>query len=567
MGDARPHSNNGFGGDLIAIKPTNMKKIFVYAFVLSALIINAQNAKRPDNWFNLDATADKVNGVSSEKAYKELLKDKKSTTVIVGVIDSGVDYDHEDLKAVMWTNSGEIAGNGIDDDKNGYADDIHGWNFIGGKDGKNVDKDNLEMTRLVRKLRGKYDGKKESDFKTKEEKNELILYNAVNKEYTDAKEKNESTLANYSAFYAGLSKINEQIKEEQKVEKVTAIELKKYQPTDKMGTQLKAIALGNFFESGQYKDLDEGIAAIKEGLDYFKKNLDYMLNLDFDPRTIVGDDYNNSSEKYYGNADCNGPDSFHGTHVAGIVAAARNNGIGMDGVAADVRIMAIRCVPDGDERDKDVANSIRYAVDNGCKVINMSFGKKYSWDKKVVDDAVKYADSKGVLLIHAAGNDGVDIDVVMHYPSKKFEGKGEAKNFMDIGALSWQPAEKIVAPFSNYGKKTVDVYSPGVDIYSTTPKNGYKDASGTSMASPVTCGVAAVLKSYYPTLTPEQIKKILIKSSVKTYKGKQVVKPGSVSQENPNGELVKFEKLGKNAGTVNLYEAVKMAEKFTKTKT
>ena len=245
----------------------------------------------------------------------------------------------------------------------------------------------------------------------------------------------------------------------------------------------------------------------------------------------------------------------------GNIAAARSNGIGMDGVATDVKIMAVRCVPNGDERDKDVANAIRYAVDNGAKILNMSFGKKYSWDKKVVDDAVKYAESKGVLLIHAAGNDNVDIDVVTHYPCKKFEGKGEATNFMDIGALSWKSGDKIVAPFSNYGKKTVDLFSPGVDIYSTTPKNGYKDASGTSMASPVAAGVAAVLKSYYPNLTPQQIKKILIKSSLKTYKGQKVVKPGT------KDELVKFEKLGKNAGCINLFEAVKMAEKFSKTKT
>jgi subtilisin family serine protease len=289
------------------------------------------------------------------------------------------------------------------------------------------------------------------------------------------------------------------------------------------------------------------------------------LNLDFDPRNIVGDDYSNSSERYYGNSDCNGPDSFLGTHVAGIIAASRNNGVGMDGIAADVKIMAIRAVPAGDERDKDVANAIRYAVDNGAKIINMSFGKRYCWDKKVVDDAVKYAESKGVLIIHAAGNDAVDIDVVSNYPSKRYLGKGEATNFMEIGALSWEPEDKIVASFSNYGKKTVDVFSPGVDIYSTTPKNGYKDASGTSMASPVTTGVAAVLKSYYPTLTPQQIKKILVKSSVKTYKGKKVIKPGS--NEGDKDRYVKFEKLGKNAGLVNLYEAIKMAEKFTKTKT
>lgn len=536
-----------------------MKRIFVSALLLSAFIFNGQT-KRPDNWFNLDPTNDKVNGVSSERAYKELLKDKKSTTIIVGVIDSGVDYNHEDLKSVMWTNPGEIAGNGIDDDKNGYIDDIHGWNFIGGKDGKNVDADNLESTRIYRKLKPKYEGKTEADFKTKQEKEELKLYADVKKEYTESRDKSEGAYNQYKFLSDGLTSLNAKIKEEQKVEKVTAVELEKFTATDKNDIKMKLIAT-NIFKGGQGDDLDEVIGSIKEAVDYFKNNLDYSTNIDFDPRSIVGDDYSNSSERNYGNSDCNGPDSFHGTHVAGIIAAARNNGIGMDGVAADVRIMAVRCVPNGDERDKDVANSIRYAVDNGAKVINMSFGKKYSWDKKAVDDAVKYAESKGVLLIHAAGNDGEDIDKVTHYPCKKFEGKGEAVNFIDVGALSWMPDDKIVAPFSNYGKKTVDIFSPGVDIYSTTPKNGYKDASGTSMASPVTCGVAAVLKSYYPSLTPEQLKKILVKSSLKTYKGKKVIKPGT------KDELVKFEKLSKYGGTVNLYEAIKMADKFTKTKT
>ncbi len=538
-----------------------MKRLFIPALLLSALVFNAQNSKRPDNWFNLDASTDKVNGVSTERAYKELLKDKKSTTVIVGVIDSGVDFEHEDLKGVMWTNPGEIAGNGIDDDKNGYIDDIHGWNFIGGKDGSNVNEDNLEMTRLVRRYKEKYDGKTEADFKTKQEKEELKVYNEAKKEYTSKKEADQAKYDTYANLHSGLKNINDAIKKEQNVDKVTLVELQKYNPEDKTAKQMKAFAENNLMKSGKFATLDEGIEAVYEGVDYFKKNLDYALNENFDPRGIVGDDYNNPNERYYGNNDCNGPDSFHGTHVAGIIAASRNNGVGMDGVAADVRIMAIRAVPNGDERDKDVANSIRYAVDNGAKIINMSFGKKYSWDKKVVDDAVKYAQSKGVLLIHAAGNDNEDIDQVTHYPCKKFENKGEATNFVDVGALSWKPDTHMVAPFSNYGKKTVDIFSPGVDIYSTTPKNEYKDASGTSMASPVTAGVAAVLKSYYPALTPEQIKKILVKSSSKTYKGKKVIKPGT------KDELVKFEKLGKNAGTVNLYEAVKMADKFSKTKT
>ncbi len=539
-----------------------MKKILVSLFVAAAFAVTAQDThKRPDNWFNLDPVNDKVNGVGTEKAYAELLKDKKATTIIVGVLDSGVDFDHEDLKEVMWTNPGEIPGNGVDDDKNGYIDDIHGWNFIGGRDGKNVSDDNLEMTRLMRKLKPKYEGKTEKDFQNKQDKEELKLYSAVKEDFTKTKEQFETNYNAVKFLLTNLNDIKTKIKEQQKVEKIGVKEVEAFNAAEKADVRAKNIALNFMKRGGEETDLDDVIKGLDEAYKQFKSYVECGLNPEFDPRSIVGDDYTNSAERYYGNNDCNGPDSFHGTHVAGIIAASRKNGVGMDGIAANVRIMAVRCVPAGDERDKDVANAIRYAVDNGAKILNMSFGKKYSWDKKAVDDAVKYAESKGVLIIHAAGNDNLDIDRVTHYPCKKFEGKGEATNFMDIGALSWEPDSKIVASFSNYGKKTVDLFAPGVDIYSTTPKNGYKDASGTSMASPVTCGVAAVLKSYYPQLTPQQIKKILIKSSVKTYKSKKVIKPGT------KDELVKFEKLSKNGGVVNLYEAIKLAEKATKTKT
>jgi subtilisin family serine protease len=285
------------------------------------------------------------------------------------------------------------------------------------------------------------------------------------------------------------------------------------------------------------------------------------LDVNADTRAIVGDNYNDINEKYYGNGDCKGPAAFHGTHVAGIIAASRKNGIGMDGVADNVRIMSVRCVPDGDERDKDVANAIRYAVDNGAVILNMSFGKKYSPGKKAVDDAVKYAESKGVLLIHAAGNASDDIDEVIHYPCKKLQNGKTPSNFMDVGALSWRPDDEIAAPFSNYGKETVDIFAPGVDIHSTVPDNNqYKDASGTSMAAPVVAGVAAVLKSYFPELTPKQIIKILTKSSIKTYKTKKVIKPGT------KDEMIEFGELSKTGGIVNLYEAVKMAQGMVKVK-
>jgi cell wall-associated protease len=540
-----------------------MKKIFIS---ISALLISgflfSQTQKRPDNWFNLDPANDKVNGVSTERTYKELLKDKKAVPVIVAVLDSGVDYKHEDLKDVMWTNPGEIAGNGIDDDKNGYIDDIHGWSFLGGKDGKNVDSDNLESTRIYRAYKAKYDGKTAADFKSKEEKAELAKYVAAKTDMNDVKSKYEPAYNQLKFFKGGLAIIEADIKAQQGVTDIKAENLEKYTPEDKTAKQTKGILLMSL-KSGKstYAEFKE---QIEEGYEQMSSMIEKSLNPDFDPRSIVGDNYADPYEKYYGNADCKGPHSFHGTHVAGIIAATRNNGIGVDGVAADVKIMAVRCVPDGDERDKDIANAIIYAVDNGAKILNMSFGKKFSWNKKVVDDAVKYAQSKGVLLMHAAGNDHLNIDEVTHYPTTKFEGKGSATNMITIAALSWKPDSMIAAPFTNYGKKSIDLFAPGVDIHSTTPENEYKDASGTSMATPVAAGVAAVLKSYYPNITPEQMKKILVKSSLKTYKGKKIIKPGS--KKGDKDRYVKFEELGKNAGMINLYEAVKLADKMYKMK-
>jgi subtilisin family serine protease len=531
-----------------------MKKITILASLFFVLAANAQN-KRPDNWFNLDAAKDSVNGVSTEKTYSELLKGKKSTTIIVGVLDSGVDYMHEDLKDIMWTNAKEIAGNGIDDDKNGYIDDIHGWNFMGSKDGKNVEKDNLELTRVYKSLKAKYDGKSEKDLVSKADKKEFKYWQIVKADYDKEVNEAEANLNQYKFIRDAVSGVADKIKKEKHIEKVTLDDLKAFEAKEQKDKQGKAIAInqGNKGVSIEdlIKDIEDGIASMDGS----------QLDINSNTRSIVGDNYDDLTEKFYGNGDCKGPGAFHGTHVAGIIAASRKNGIGIDGVADNVRIMSVRCVPDGDERDKDIANAIRYAVDNGAVILNMSFGKKYSPNKKEVDAAVKYAESKGVLLIHAAGNASEDIDEVIHYPCKKLQNGKIPSNFMDIGALNWKAEDEIAAPFSNFGKKTVDIFAPGVDIYSTVPDlNKYKDASGTSMAAPVVAGVAAVLKSYYPELTPKQIIKILTKSSVKTYKGKKVIKPGT------KDEMIEFNELSKTGGIVNLYEAVKMAQGMVKIK-
>ena len=517
--------------------------------------VYTDTTKAPENWFNLDPYTNKINGVSTERTYNELLKGKKSTTVIVGVIDSGVDFNHEDLKEIMWTNPKEIAGNGIDDDKNGYIDDIHGWNFLGGKDGKNVEKETVELTRIYKDLKKKYDGKDEKTIASADKKEY--------KQYVDIKSKYEQKLDEAQKQLTQINFVNEmfvglnlEIKDQLNVDSVKAPQLKKYKAKDKKQEGLLAYAQ-MILSQDTTLTVDYLLKQLEEAQDHFNDQIKYNYNMDYDPRGIVGDDYKNPYEKSYGNNDCNGPNSLHGTHVAGIIAAIRTNNIGVKGVADNVRIMSVRAVPDGDERDKDVANAIIYAVDNGAKVINMSFGKAFPYDKAVVDKAVKYAESKDVVLVHAAGNDGLDVNKNIFYPCRKFANGKKANNWVEVGALNWKKDTELPANFSNYGKKTVDVFAPGVDIYSTKNGGGYLNESGTSMASPVTAGVAAVIRSYYPNLTAKQVKKIIEKSTDKDYKDQKVKRPGDKAE-------VKFSDLSNTGGVVNLYNAIKMAEKMSK---
>ncbi len=537
----------------------SMKSLNYIICGILGIAFSLQAQVAPKNWFNLDPEKDQVNGVSTERSYSELLKGKTPSPVIVAVIDSGVDFMHEDLKDVMWTNTREIPNNGKDDDKNGYVDDVHGWNFIGGKNGENVNEDNLEMARVYKALKEKYEGKGPQDFKTSKEKEECKLFLSAKTDLEQQRTEINQLAERYLPLYDKLSALNDAVKKSSGKSKITFAELQAYTPvndTEKENKERFSKRLSNSPELS----LDDLLGSLQEAVDYINGQLKYNLNPDLNTRSIVGDNYNNSNEKYYGNSDCKGPESFHGTHVAGIIAAKRNNGIGMDGICSSALIMSVRAVPNGDERDKDVANAIRYAVDNGAKIINMSFGKKYPWDKKAVDDAVRYAASKGVLLIHAAGNDHVNIDSVSHFPCKSFLDGKTAENFIDIGALSWKQGDNLVADFSNYGKKTVDVFAPGVDIYSTAPENKYKNASGTSMACPVTAGVAAVLKSYYPFLTPVQLKEILLKSSNTAYKN--LILNTEVS-EGPS-QAIAFGELSQTGGIVNLYKALQLAETYKK---
>ncbi|WP_017733444.1 S8 family peptidase [Nafulsella turpanensis] len=503
----------------------------------------------PENWFHLDPAKTGVAGISTELAYKELLKGKEpKEEVIVAVIDSGVDVEHEDLDDKVWVNEDEVAGNGVDDDKNGYVDDVHGWNFIGGADGQNVVNDTYELTRLYRSLSEKYKGKSAAEVSNKEE---YALYQEVKQEFEDRVNQLREQSAGFLGFYARYKQAQKQM-EGALGEDFTEEELKDFEPQKDALKEAKAV-----LQFASMNGLTE--ERIEEGNEYFTNMLEYSFNPDFDPRHIVGDDYSNLNERYYGNNDVEGPDASHGTHVAGIIAAERNNGIGIDGIAAPVKIMAIRAVPNGDERDKDVANAIYYAVDNGADIINMSFGKAYSPHKEVVDAAVKYAEEKGVLLVHAAGNDGKNIDEERNFPTKRFlNSKDKADNWLEVGASSWGTGTKFVADFSNYGRETVDVFAPGVDIYSTLPDNEYESMSGTSMAAPVTSGVAALIMAYYPELSAEEVKKIIMKSAT-NYRRDKVNLPGA--EPDSAGSVVRFKKLSDSGKVVNVYEALERAEK------
>ena len=524
------------------------------ALLSSAAALPAQNAQAPDNWFNLDPISDKVAGVGTERIYAELLAGKEGAPVVVAIIDSGVDPEHEDLAEIMWVNEDEIPGNGIDDDGNGYVDDIHGWNFIGGKDGRNVGPDNLEIARVYGRLRDKFAGL-EPDELTKKQRKEYDYYKNLEKQIEEKRASAEAQYQQYAGIVGMIKYLQDELGED-----FSADELEQFEPADEKGEMAKGFGARLLSDGRPIPELREELDGAVE---YFQSQYEFMYNPDFDSRAIVGDDYADPYETGYGNNDVEGPDAFHGTHVAGIVGAIRGNGVGIDGVADNVRIMSIRAVPDGDERDKDVANAIRYAVDNGAKVVNMSFGKGYAWDKELVDEAVRYADKNDVLLVHAAGNSAQDNDVVDNFPTPAYEREGFFKflkkkypdNWIEVGALDWKPGEDAVARFSNYGKGVVDIFSPGVDIYSTTPDDNYRSASGTSMASPVTAGVAALIRSYFPELDADEVKDIILESGTRQL-GRQVKLPG-------DDELVDFGDLSRTGAILNAYNAVKLAQEQT----
>ena len=535
-----------------------MKKVIIAVAFLATFEFSFAQEKSQDNdlktWYHKDFATTNVYGVNTQNAYNFLeSKGLKPKTIVVGVLDSGVEVDHPGLTENMWKNPKEIPGNGIDDDGNGYVDDIFGWNFLGGKKG-DVNEDNLEVSRVVKKYRDIFEGNDSAKNKANQA-NMPEEYEMYKKSKDIFDKKGSEAKKNYQ-YFSGFSEAIPSIVATLGQKTLTQENLNSIK-IDSQEKQRNIHILSALLQDekniGKTSQEVEKILndEIKEALKHYKSQATIHYNADFDTRAeLVGDNYNDYSERFYGNNSYEGPDASHGSHVAGIIAGLPHGDEIQYGVAYKVaKIMTVRTVPDGDERDKDVANAIRYAVDNGAKILNMSFGKAISPGKKHVWDALKYAEEKGVLLVKAAGNDNENIEIHEYFPTN-FKSQKDEKPFisnMIVVGASTNDSDALRASFSNYNGKMVDVFAPGQDIYSTIPDGKYEYFPGTSMASPMVAGAAAVLWAYIPNLTPQQIKEALVKTT-----NKSSVNANTTENEN-------FDQISVSGGVIDLYKAAQYA--------
>lgn len=483
------------------------------------------------NWGHLDLVKDTIPGMSVDKAYSEIIKNKKGKKVIVAIIDSGIDIDHEDLDDVIWTNSDEIPNNGKDDDKNGYIDDVHGWNFLG-----DAYDEQLEFVRILASGNTSHPD-----------------YARAQAEYDSEYEKWLGRKNQYEQIYQQIIAADETLAKHIGKKEYTKEDVNAIKTEDETVNRAKQMA--QYMFSNEMDSMADAKKEINDGLEQINERLNFNLNKTFKGR-VNGDDPDNMSTKYYGNGNVKPvkKSESHGTHVAGIVAAERNNGKGANGVANNVEIMSIRTVPNGDEYDKDVALAIRYAVDNGASIINGSFGKSFSPHSDWVRDAIAYASKNDVVFVHAAGNDSNDVDTNPNFPDDNINGQEVSNTYIRVGALAPKYGSNMIAGFSNYGKQNVDVFAPGASVYSTTPENEYDTKGGTSMAAPAVAGVAALIRSYYPKLKAAQVKQIIMDSGLPVTP--KVVVGGDSNDVRP------FSELSKSAKIVNAYNALILASQI-----
>lgn len=488
-------------------------------------VVAQKNLVKP-NWQNLDLDEDGLFGVSTEKAYEKLLSGKKPQPVIVAIIDGGVDIQVDDLKHMIWINQDEVRGNNKDDDHNGYVDDINGWNFLGSRK-ESFQEDNAEIVRSLREAQRKDPNGSETL------KLSNTLLNKKTRITSDFIKLNEQRLSIESI----LKRIG--------MSNPTLEELKSFHYFNESELNTLVFIVRKMMQSGDC--FSEFKREFDRKYQFYKNQIEYVLNINYNPRKS----HVEHIFKGQGNNNVKGPYPVHGTHCAGIIAGERNNGVGIDGIANNIKIMSIRTIPEGDYLDQDLSDAIRYAVDNGARIINMSFNKQTSPDKLGVDNAVRYAMDKGVLIVHAAGNEGKEEEIESSFPNRYYKEGGQALAWIEVGASGQYDNENLLAPFSNYGRATTDVFAPGVKITSTYPNNQYETENGTSMAAPIVSGLAALMLSYYPTLTGLEIKNIIMQS----------VKKVSHDVTNNSGIKVNFSNTCVSGGIVNVFKALEMASK------
>lgn len=541
------NSSEPINPDFVTFKTAGTELQIPYRTV-EKLTSEYSQADLPD-WSQMDPDLDGYEGTRTLKLYEYINTMNPSPEpkrIIVAVMDSGFDIEHPGLKDNVWNNEAEINGTpGVDDDNNGFVDDFHGWNFLG-----KAQSLNLEMTREYSRL--KKEGVSPDD----------PYYQKVTAEYKEKKKEDEDT---YDYIKTLVKEVDEA---------VAALKEKDYTTDPKKLMEISETLTGKYKDAaekilGVYMLVGLGPDEVKKAEKDYEERINILYDLSFEPSSVIGDNPDKLDEKNYGDNDVTVKGSAHGTHVAGIIGSTKN-GIGQ---APFVQLMFLRVVPaEGDERDKDIANGIRYAVDNGADIINLSAGKYFARNADYVTDAIKYAESKGVLFVVAAGNEGTNIEATVNYPPKFIREGTDIKYFSNVlcvGASTWMKSwntEKdpnnlarkydLAASFSNYSNKVVDLFAPGVQINSTVPEGKYQRMGGTSMASPNAAGVAAIIKGYFPALTASDIKKILTET-VRKYDGLEV-------KQRESRTKVLFSNLSKTGGVIDAMNAFKMAENYTR---
>ncbi len=522
-------------------------------------------------WHQKDYRQDTIPGISLDKWFGQNKKRPKSKNIIVAVLDTQIDLSHEDLQGQIWKNPNEISNNGIDDDKNGYIDDINGWSFTGTKSGGYVVWNRYEYVRIVKEWRLLFEDKREFQIDV----HDLYKYKEYQRALKTLEEKDKyyrkwfKSLNYKAAIYPMVKDTLKYFfpKEDYTYQQLDSI-YKKYKINDK-----------KFWQRRDDNDQDLGalIDCMMANLEMNQKTLEDIkdqqtqldsivnknLNLNYNERLPIGDNPT-ILEKGYGNNNVNNTIKGvrtiqdHNTMVSGIIAGNRINSKGIKGIAQNVKIMPLNISPSGDEHDKDITMAIRYAVDNGAKIINMSFGKEFSMHEDWVLEAFKYAEEHNVLLVHSAGNDSQSVDENESYPRdiRYDESKEICNNFINVGSITHKLDSTFVSDFSNYGKQNVDLFAPGDEIYTTGAGNIYKTESGTSFSAPMVSGTAALIWTYYPKLSVAEVKQIILDSG--TAYDLEVLVPGGA------GKKVPFSELSKSGKVLNVYNAMQLAEKVSK---